>query len=163
MFNNWIFLLWNQWNKSEIHEIKHCEMSVISRSPFNPFISSIPFFENGWNWLKWRGLTGSAAPAIIHFLKRNGLTAGQAQGANQPNLFFSICFLGVERKQMEEKWADGEWSPCSTTQHFFSILFIGVEMKRMKKCGWLLPCLSLLFSLWLHCLLHWIQRIQITE
>ena len=33
------------------------------------------------------------------------------QGANQPNLFFSICFLGVERKQMEEKWADGEWSP----------------------------------------------------
>ena len=24
---------------------------------FNSFIYSIPFFENGWNWLKWRELT----------------------------------------------------------------------------------------------------------
>ena len=31
MFNNWIFLLWNQWNKSEIHEIKHCGMGVESK------------------------------------------------------------------------------------------------------------------------------------
>ena len=75
MFNNWIFLLWNQWNKSEIHEIKHCEMSVISRCPIKFILFINPFFENGWvdwkriefegrcgprhnpiqwNWLDWR-------------------------------------------------------------------------------------------------------------
>ena len=80
MFNNWIFLLWNQWNKSEIHEIKHCEMSVISRCPIKFILFINPFFENGWvdwkriefeglggrkrnmkSWMEWKLFNGAAA------------------------------------------------------------------------------------------------------
>ena len=135
----------SEWWMNEWINYETIEGWVSRLRSFNSFISSIPFFENGWNWLKWRELTSWEA---LGGLSINEINWMEPRWASEPtnSISFSIWLMALNQSNEKKCVCWGREAPQQQPQSkrpTINFLFFTKEKERLicLACfGWLSCC-----------------------
>ena len=129
---------------------------------FNSFISSIPFFENGWNWLKWRELTSWEALCVLRWAgseeQWSKAAASAANSINFFNLFQSIQSIPLLTSElMIDEERRNDWFALLLPPRRLSFLFKEMNwarssssrfIKQWRTLSWLFEKIGYFNSTW---------------